>query len=34
MTLKYRPPVELPKLEGIATLQGRWNKILELAMTA
>jgi putative transposase len=34
MTLRYRPPVELPELQGITTLQGRWNKILELAMTA
>jgi putative transposase len=26
--------IGLSKLEGVATLQGRWNKILELAMTA
>lgn len=31
MALKNRPPVELPQLKEIATLQGQWNKILELA---
>jgi hypothetical protein len=32
--LRRRPPVELPELEGISTLQGRWNRILGLAMAA
>jgi hypothetical protein len=34
MTLGNRPPAPLPELRDVATLQGRWNKILELAMTA
>jgi hypothetical protein len=33
MALRYRTPVELPELQQIATLQGRWNKILELAFS-
>jgi len=31
MSLQYRPPIELPELEGIATIQGKWAKILSLA---
>jgi len=31
MSLIYRTPVALPELEGIATLQGKWAKILSLA---
>jgi putative transposase len=31
MSLKYRTPVVLPELENIATIQGRWAKILSLA---
>ena len=31
MSLQYRTPIELPELEGIATIQGRWAKILSLA---
>lgn len=31
MSLHYRPPIELPELEGIATIQGKWAKILSLA---
>lgn len=34
MALGYRPPVQLPELQNIATLQGRWNKILQLALAA
>ncbi len=32
--LRYRVPVPLPELSSITTLQGRWNKILELALAA
>jgi putative transposase len=31
MSLDYRTPVLLPDLEGIATIQGKWAKILSLA---
>jgi transposase-like protein len=31
MSLDYRTPVVLPDLEGIATTQGKWAKILSLA---
>jgi transposase-like protein len=31
MSLNYQTPVVLPQLEGIATLQGKWAKILSLA---
>jgi transposase-like protein len=31
MSLQYRTPIELPELEGIATIQGKWAKILSLA---
>lgn len=31
MALKYRVPIELEELKNIASLQGRWNKILQLA---
>jgi transposase-like protein len=34
MALRNRPPVELPELTQITTLQGRWNKILEMALAA
>jgi len=30
MSLNYRTPVALPALEGIATIQGKWAKILSL----
>ena len=33
-TLSYRVPVPLPELEAIPTLQGQWNKILEMASAA
>jgi putative transposase len=33
-TLSYRVPVPLPELDSIATLQGKWNKILEMALAA
>ena len=31
MSLKYKTPVELPELENIDTIQGKWAKILSLA---
>jgi len=31
MSLNYRTPVVLPELQNIATLQGRWAKILSMA---
>ena len=31
MSLNYKPPVELPELQAITTLQGKWAKILSLA---
>jgi len=31
MSLDYQPPVTLPELEGIDTIQGKWAKILSLA---
>jgi transposase-like protein len=31
MSLNYLTPVALPELEGIATIQGKWAKILSLA---
>lgn len=31
MSLKYQSPVELPELEDISTIQGKWTKILSLA---
>ncbi|MEN6317729.1 MAG: DDE-type integrase/transposase/recombinase [Syntrophaceae bacterium] len=31
MSLKYKTPVELPELEDISTIQGKWTKILSLA---
>ena len=31
MSLNYRTPVTLPELENIATIQGKWGKILSLA---
>jgi putative transposase len=34
LALHYRVPVPLPPLNSVATLQGRWNKILELALAA
>ncbi len=32
--LGYQIPVPLPELSSVTTLQGRWNKILELALAA
>jgi hypothetical protein len=34
LALGYRVPVPLPELSSVTTLQGRWNKILELALAA
>jgi hypothetical protein len=34
MALHYRVPVPLPDLNHITTLQGRWNKILQMALAA
>ena len=34
LALGYRVPVPLPELSSITTLQGQWNKILELALAA
>lgn len=34
MSLQFRPPIQLPDFNDIATLQGRWNKILQLAGAA
>jgi transposase-like protein len=31
MSLNYQTPIALPELEGIATIQGKWAKILSLA---
>ncbi len=31
MSLLYKPPVHLPELENISTIQGKWTKILSLA---
>jgi len=31
MSLNYKPPVHLPELDGISTIQGKWAKILSLA---
>jgi hypothetical protein len=31
MSLLYKPPVHLPELEDISTLQGKWAKIISLA---
>jgi len=31
MSLNYKPPVQLPELQAITTLQGKWVKILSLA---
>lgn len=31
MSLNYTPPMELPELNAISTIQGRWVKILSLA---
>jgi len=32
LALGYRVPVPLPELNSVITLQGKWNKILELAL--
>jgi transposase-like protein len=32
MSLEYKPPVSLPELQAIATIQGKWTKILALAV--
>jgi len=34
LALGHRVPVPLPELSSITTLQGQWNKILELALAA
>jgi len=34
LTLGYQVPVPLPELSSVTTLQGKWNKILELALAA
>ena len=34
LALKFRPPIQLPELKTITTLQGQWNKILEMALAA
>ena len=31
MSLNYKVPVELPELQDIATIQGRWTKVLSMA---
>jgi transposase InsO family protein len=30
MSLDYKPPVQLPELQMISTIQGKWIKILSL----
>ena len=32
MSLEYKPPVQLPELKTISTIQGKWTKILSLAI--
>jgi putative transposase len=32
MSLEYKPPVQLPELKMISTIQGKWTKILSLAI--
>ncbi len=34
MTLQYRVPIALPELNSVSTLQGKWTKILEMALAA
>ena len=31
MTLNYKVPIELPELQAVSTIQGRWAKILSMA---
>jgi len=31
MSLNYKPPVQLPELQSVLTIQGKWTKILSLA---
>lgn len=31
MTLDYKVPIELPELQAVSTIQGRWAKILSMA---
>ena len=31
MSLGYQPPVQLPELKTISTIQGKWSRILSLA---
>ena len=31
MSLGYQPPIQLPELKSIPTIQGKWSKILSLA---
>jgi len=32
MSLDYKTPIKLPDLEGISTIQGKWAKILSMAV--
>lgn len=34
MALRYGVPIPLPELNSVSTLQGKWTKILELALAA
>lgn len=34
LALRYRVPIPLPNLDSVATLQGKWNKVLETAFAA
>jgi transposase-like protein len=34
MALQYRIPIALPELNSLSTLQGKWTKILEMALAA
>jgi len=31
MSLNYKTPIQLPELQDISTIQGKWAKILSLA---
>ncbi|WP_460178043.1 integrase core domain-containing protein [Thermodesulfovibrio hydrogeniphilus] len=31
MSLNYKPPIQLPELDSISTIQGKWIKILSMA---
>ncbi|MBF0328590.1 MAG: transposase, partial [Nitrospirae bacterium] len=32
MSLNYKTPIQLPDLQNISTMQGKWSKILSLAV--